>query len=70
MSHKVILWGTGFVGKMVIRELLDHPSYDHVKAVRAKVDGGDITDFLRLGHNVPTVLYVSCYVFGCVVLHL
>ena len=30
MSHKVILWGTGFVGKMVIRELLDHPSYELV----------------------------------------
>ncbi len=28
MTYKVIVWGTGFVGKMVIRELLHNPEYD------------------------------------------
>lgn len=27
MAHKVIVWGTGFVGKLVLRELLDHPEF-------------------------------------------
>lgn len=28
MPYKVIVWGTGFVGKMVIREILDHPEFE------------------------------------------
>ena len=28
MSYKVIVWGTGFVGKMVIRELVHHPHFE------------------------------------------
>ena len=28
MAHKVIVWGTGFVGSMVIREILEHPDYE------------------------------------------
>ncbi len=28
MAHKVIVWGTGFVGKMVIREILEHPGFE------------------------------------------
>jgi 4-hydroxy-tetrahydrodipicolinate reductase len=28
MTHRVILWGTGFVGKMVLAELLDHPDFE------------------------------------------
>ena len=28
MAHKIILWGTGFVGKMVVREILDHPDFE------------------------------------------
>jgi 4-hydroxy-tetrahydrodipicolinate reductase len=28
MAHKVIVWGTGVVGKLVIRELLDHPEFE------------------------------------------
>lgn len=28
MPYRVIVWGTGFVGKMVIRELLDHPDFE------------------------------------------
>ena len=30
MKHKVIVWGTGVVGKLVIRELLDHPEFELV----------------------------------------
>ena len=28
MKHRVILWGTGFVGKMVLRELIQHPDFE------------------------------------------
>jgi hypothetical protein len=28
MAHRVIVWGTGVVGKLVIRELLDHPEFE------------------------------------------
>jgi 4-hydroxy-tetrahydrodipicolinate reductase len=28
MAHKVIVWGTGVVGKLVIRELLSHPAFE------------------------------------------
>jgi 4-hydroxy-tetrahydrodipicolinate reductase len=28
MAHKVIVWGTGVVGKLVIRELLGHPEFE------------------------------------------
>jgi 4-hydroxy-tetrahydrodipicolinate reductase len=28
VKHRVIVWGTGFVGKMVLRELLDHPDFE------------------------------------------
>jgi 2,4-diaminopentanoate dehydrogenase len=33
MSYKVIVWGTGFVGKMVIRELLQNPEYELVGVI-------------------------------------
>jgi 4-hydroxy-tetrahydrodipicolinate reductase len=28
MKPRVILWGTGFVGKLVLKELLEHPGYE------------------------------------------
>jgi len=28
MKHRVILWGTGFVGTMVIKEIIEHPSFE------------------------------------------
>jgi 4-hydroxy-tetrahydrodipicolinate reductase len=48
MSHKVILWGTGFVGKMVIRELLDHPSYELVGVIvhSPEKDGVDVGELI------------------------
>ena len=49
MSHKVILWGTGFVGKMVIRELLDHPSYELVGVIThsPEKDGVDVGELIE-----------------------
>ena len=31
--HRVIVWGTGFVGKAVLRDLLRHPAYDVVGVI-------------------------------------
>lgn len=28
MAHRIVLWGTGFVGTMVIREILEHPEFE------------------------------------------
>ncbi len=30
MRHRIVLWGTGFVGKMVLREVLAHPDFELV----------------------------------------
>jgi hypothetical protein len=27
VSYRIIVWGTGFVGKSVLRDLLDHSNY-------------------------------------------
>ena len=46
MSYKVIVWGTGFTGKMVVRELLDHPAFELAGVIvndPAK-DGKDVGD--------------------------
>src|SRR4029450_9957210 len=50
MPHKVIVWGTGFTGKMVIRELLEHPAFELVGVIvndPAK-DGKDVGELLGL----------------------
>jgi 4-hydroxy-tetrahydrodipicolinate reductase len=54
MSHKVIVWGTGFVGKMVIRELVDHPAFELVGVIvnapeKDGVDAGEIAGIGRIG---------------------
>ena len=33
MAHRVIVWGTGFVGSAVLRVLLGHPAYDVVGVI-------------------------------------
>jgi len=33
MAYRVIVWGTGFIGKMVIRELLHNPAYELVGVI-------------------------------------
>jgi len=30
MAYRVVVWGTGFVGKMVLREIFDHPLFELV----------------------------------------
>ena len=30
MAKRVVVWGTGFVGKLVIPEILPHPAFDLV----------------------------------------
>ena len=45
--HRVIIWGTGFVGKLVLRNLLTHPAYDVVAvlvndAAKEGVDAGTL----------------------------
>ncbi|MGW6656085.1 NAD(P)H-dependent amine dehydrogenase family protein [Rhodococcus sp. NPDC055024] len=44
MKHKVIVWGTGVVGKLVIRELLDHPEFELVGVIvhNPEKDGVDV----------------------------
>jgi 4-hydroxy-tetrahydrodipicolinate reductase len=48
MARKVIVWGTGFVGKMVIRELLDHPDFELVGVIvhDPEKDGRDVGEIL------------------------
>lgn len=50
MAHKVIVWGTGYVGKLVIRELLDHPEFALAGVIvhdPAK-DGRDVGELIGL----------------------
>lgn len=50
MSFKVIIWGTGLVGKAVLRELLTHPLYEVVGVIvnSPEKDGQDIGTLLGL----------------------
>lgn len=51
MPHRVIVWGTGFVGKSVLGELLEHPDYELVGVVvhdPAK-DGADVGELVGRG---------------------
>ena len=51
MPYKVIVWGTGFIGKMVIRELVDHPNYELVGVIvnAAEKDGMDAGEIAGIG---------------------
>lgn len=59
MSHKVIVWGTGVVGKLVIRELLDHPEFELVAVivhdtVKYGVDVGELVGAEKCGLRATT----------------
>lgn len=59
MSYKVIVWGTGFVGKMVIRELSNHPQFELAGVIvndPAK-DGRDAGEIVGIG---PIGVRASC----------
>ncbi len=54
MSHRVIVWGTGFVGKMVIRELADHPAFELAGVIvndpeKDVLDAGEIAGIGPIG---------------------
>jgi 4-hydroxy-tetrahydrodipicolinate reductase len=54
MPHKLIVWGTGFVGKMVIRELVAHPAFELVGVIvnapeKDGVDAGEIAGIGPIG---------------------
>ncbi len=48
MSYRIIVWGTGFVGKSVLRDLLDHPNYEIAAVIvnSAEKDGKDLGEIL------------------------
>ena len=59
MPHKVIVWGTGFVGKMVIEEILDHPDFELVAVIvhdpaKAGCDVGEIVGGDPIGLEATT----------------
>jgi 4-hydroxy-tetrahydrodipicolinate reductase len=54
MPHRVIVWGTGFVGKMVIRELADHPEFELAGVIvnaedKDGLDAGEIAGIGPIG---------------------
>lgn len=48
MKHKIIVWGTGLVGKAVLKGLLNHPAYEIVGVIvnNPEKDGVDIGDII------------------------
>lgn len=48
MAHRVIVWGTGLVGKSVLRELIDHPNYEIAAVIVNAIekDGKDLGEIL------------------------
>ena len=46
--HRVIVWGTGFVGKAVLHSLIGHPEYEIVGVIvnDSRKDGRDLGDLL------------------------
>ncbi len=65
MAYRVIIWGTGFVGKSVLRNLLSHPNYEVVGVIvnDPQKDGRDVGELagvaptgLRATRDAATVL--------------
>jgi len=48
VSYRIIVWGTGFVGKSVLRDLVDHPNYEIAAVIvnAAEKDGKDLGEIL------------------------
>ena len=51
MTKRVVVWGTGFVGRMVIAEIVKHPSFDLVGVGVSNPDkvGRDVGEICGLG---------------------
>ncbi len=59
MAYRVVVWGTGFVGRMVIRELAEHPDYELVgvitsTAAKDGVDAGELAGIAPIGVRATT----------------
>ena len=54
MSKRVVVWGTGFVGKMVIGEIVEHPVFELVGVGVSNPEkvGRDVGDICGLGTTV------------------
>src|SRR3954449_8056993 len=53
MSKRVVVWGTGVVGSMVIAEILEHPVFElvGVGVTRSERSGQDVGSLLGLGET-------------------
>ncbi|MCW2781233.1 MAG: dihydrodipicolinate reductase [Marmoricola sp.] len=54
MAKRIVIWGTGFVGKLVIAELVDHPEFELVgvgvsNPAKIGKDAGEISGLAPLG---------------------
>jgi hypothetical protein len=65
--RRVIVWGTGFVGKAVLRSLLGHPEYEIVGVLvnDPNKDGRDLGELLG---TAPTGLHASRDIEGTLAL--
>ncbi|MGH3560110.1 MAG: dihydrodipicolinate reductase, partial [Mycobacterium sp.] len=54
MSKRIVIWGTGFVGRMVIAEIVKHPLFDLVGVGVSNLEkvGRDVGDICGLGGPV------------------
>lgn len=50
MSYRIIVWGTGFVGKAVLKDLLDHPNFEIAGVIvhSTAKDGLDLGEILGI----------------------
>ena len=48
--HRIVVWGTGFVGRMVIKEIIDHPRFELVGAIVSDPDkeGRDVGEICAI----------------------
>ena len=64
MTKRIVVWGTGFVGKMVIAEVVKHPLFELVGVGVSNPDkvGRDVGEICGLAdpHPVPGVRAVPC----------
>src|SRR5580658_7468090 len=56
MTKRVVVWGTGFVGRMVIAEIIDHPEFELVgvgvhDADKVGKDAGELCGLPPIGVN-------------------
>ncbi len=65
MKHRVILWGTGFVGRMALEALLDHPDFQLVGLVvsdpkKVGVDAGELIGRSKVGVRATDDVAAAC----------